>query len=258
MHKEHMIKTDIQNNIAAITLNRPDIHNAFDDKMIAELSETLDKLAAQDDLVAVILCGAGKSFSAGADLNWMKKAASYSEEENRTDAMALAKMLYKLDTLPQTTIACVQGTAMGGGLGLVACCDIVIADVNTTFALSEVKLGLIPATISPYVLRAIGLRHARRFFQTGERFKGAKAYDIGLVHEITETPEDMDKTLQAFLSELQKNGPHAMRQSKALCLDYSGHPVTTDILKDTADRIAKARSTQEAKDRLETFLNKGK
>ena len=164
--------------IARITLNRPEVHNAFDEVMIAELRDIFQTLEEDNHCRAVVLTGAGKSFSAGADLGWMKRAADFSHSQNMSDAENLASMLNAFYSLNKLTIACVRGAALGGGLGLICCCDLVIADVTTTFALSEVKIGLIPATISPYVLAAMGGRNARRYFQTGERFKGQRAYDL--------------------------------------------------------------------------------
>ncbi|NOZ67642.1 MAG: gamma-carboxygeranoyl-CoA hydratase [Alphaproteobacteria bacterium] len=244
--------------IAFVTLNRPEVHNAFDEHMISRLSEVFQTLEADKHCRAVVLRGAGKSFSAGADLNWMARAADFSHNENLADAEHLAIMLSDLYSLNKLTIACVQGAAMGGGLGLVACCDLVIADVNTTFALSEVKIGLIPATISPYVLSAIGARHARRYFQTGERFKGQRAYDMGLVHELTTTEEEMATQLQAMLDHVRANGPLAMREAKRLILDYGGRAITPDIMEDSAERIAAIRARAEAKEGLAAFLEKRK
>lgn len=245
----------IENDVATVTMNRPEVHNAFDETVIAALAQTFDNLAARNDIRAVVLKGAGKSFSAGADLNWMKRASSFTEEENKSDALALAGMLNKLNTLPQTTIACAQGAAMGGGLGLVSCCDIVIAAPEAVFALSEVKLGLIPATIGPYVIRAIGERQARRFFQTGERFSAQKAYEIGLVHELAAN-ENIDDILLRILSETGKNGTHAMHEAKCLCFDLAGSNITPETMNDTAARIAKIRTGPEAQSRLKAFLEK--
>lgn len=244
--------------VATITLNRPDTHNAFDEHMIAALCGKLDALSIESDIYAVVLRGNGKSFSAGADLNWMKRAAGFSEVQNKADALVLADMLNRLATLPLVTIACVQGAAMGGGMGLVSCCDIVIADKDALFALSEVKLGLIPATIAPYVLRALGERHSRRYFQSGERFNGQRAYDIGFVHEVTSGADDMEARLQTLLKSLAANGPQAMRNSKKLCLDFVGQPITVDVRDDTAARIARIRAGGEAQEGLNAFLEKRK
>lgn len=255
---ENIVLMDVQNGVATITLNRPDTHNAFDEHVIAALSGKLDVLRLEKDVHAVVLRGAGKSFSAGADLNWMKRAAGFTETQNKADALVLAGMLNKLYTLPIVTIACVQGAAMGGGLGLASCCDIVIADKDALFALSEVKLGLIPATIAPYVLRAIGERQARRYFQTGERFSGARAYEIGLVHELADGSDDIEVKLQAILKLLAANGPQAMKDAKKLCHDLAGQPMTPELMDDTASRIARTRAGGEAKEGLSAFLEKRK
>lgn len=244
--------------LATVILNRPDVHNAFDENIISGLSGIFADLEKRDDIRVVVLRGAGPSFSAGADLNWMKRAANFTEQQNKADALALASMLRALHRLPQVTIACVHGAAMGGGLGLVACCDIVIADRDSVFALSEVKLGLIPATIAPYVLRAMGERHARRYFQTGERFNSTRAAEIGFIHEVTTGVEDMEARLQSILTVLSTNGPLAMRAAKSLCLDLAGKDVTTDVINDTAGRIAKTRSGAEAKEGIAAFLDKRK
>jgi len=253
-----IVLLETKEGVATVTLNRPDVHNAFDEHMIARLSAIWDELAGREDVRVVVLKGRGKSFSAGADLNWMKRAALYSVDQNREDALKLARMLHRLYTLPQVTIACVFGAAMGGGMGLVSCCDIVIADKEAVFALSEVRLGLIPATIAPYVLRAMGGRQARRYVQTGERFNGAKAYEIGFIHECAERPEDVEYLLHKVLLEIEKNGPHAMRAAKRLCLDFEGRDVTADVLDDTAGRIASIRSGDEAREGLSAFLDKRK
>ena len=253
-----LVLMDVEDGVVTITLNRPESHNAFDEHVIAGLSGKLDTLYVEKDVRVVFLRGAGKSFSAGADLGWMQRAAGFTEQQNKADALALAAMLSKLNTLPQVTIACVQGAAMGGGLGLVACCDIVIAREDASFALSEVKLGLIPATIAPYVLRAMGERQARRYFQTGERFKGDRAFELGLVHEVAHSDAEMEAKAQTFIDLLKTNGPAAMKAAKALCLDLSGKPVTPELMDDTATRIARTRAGAEAKEGLAAFLEKRK
>ncbi len=253
-----IVLMDVADGVATITLNRPDTHNAFDEHVIAALSGKLDVLRLEKDVHVIVLRGAGKSFSAGADLNWMKRAAGFTEEQNKADALLLAAMLNKLYTLPMVTVACVQGAAMGGGLGLVSCCDIVIADKEALFALSEVKLGLIPATIAPYVLRALGERHSRRYFQSGERFNGQRAYDIGFVHEVASGADDMEARLQTLLKSLTANGPNAMKDAKKLCLDLAGQPITPALMDDTATRIARTRAGGEAKEGLSAFLEKRK
>lgn len=255
MSKHVIVETE--KGIARVTLNRGEVHNAFNQDMIADLHEAFIKLAVADDVNIVVLTGAGKSFSAGADMNWMKEAATYSEEENFQDALALANMLKSLYELPQLTIAAVHGAAMGGGMGLVSCCDFVIAAEDTKFALSEVKLGLIPATIAPYVMRAIGKRQARRYFQTAEFISAAHALNIGLIHEVVENAEAVSAKLEEKLALIAKNGPEAMRAAKALVDDISGAGVIADTeLYDTAIRIAKIRAGEEAQEGLSAFLEK--
>jgi methylglutaconyl-CoA hydratase len=253
-----VVVLNVDSGVASVTLNRGAVHNAFDEAMIARLSEVFDELSERDDVIVVVLRGAGKSFSAGADLNWMKRAATFSQEQNKADALALAGMLDKLNRLSKLTIACVQGAAMGGGMGLVCCCDLVIADNTAKFALAEVKLGLIPATISPYVLAAIGVRQSRRYFQTGERFGVEQAHKIGLVHIAAESQEDMSTQLQHILKEVQANGPKAVAAAKKLCLDFSGEAINAELIKDSANRVAVVRAGDEAKEGLSAFLEKRK
>lgn len=253
-----VVLTHVEKGVATLTINRPEAHNAFDEHVIAALSGKLDALLIERDVHTLVLRGTGKSFSAGADLNWMKRAANFTDQQNKGDALALAAMLNKLATLPKTTIACVQGVAMGGGLGLVACCDIVIAQVDTLFSLSEVKLGLIPATIAPYVLRAIGERQCRRYFQTAERFNGETARAIGLVHEVVANEGEMESKLAKVLESLCANAPHAKAEAKKLCLDLAGKPLDQAMMNDTATRIAQTRAGGEAKEGLNAFLEKRK
>jgi methylglutaconyl-CoA hydratase len=255
---EQTLKIEMEPGVATVVLNRPDARNAFDEQMIADLDAAFADLGTRADVKAVVLRGAGKSFSAGADLNWMQRAAGYSEAQNKADAETLAAMLNRLYTLPKLTVACVQGAAMGGGLGLVACCDVVLAEFDAIFSLSEVKLGLIPATIAPYVLRAMGERHFRRFAQTGERFDGRKAYDIGLAHEIAERPDEIEFLLHTLLEQVKGNGPAAMAASKRLALDLTFRPIDAALMTDTAQRIAQTRAGAEAKEGLAAFMEKRK
>ncbi len=248
----------IEDKVAFVTLNRPERHNAFDEHMIAELSDLWDDLAGRDDLVAVIVRGAGKSFCAGADLDWMKRAAGFSPAQNHADAQALSAMLYKFYSLPKLTIAYVYGAALGGGMGLACCADIVVADETASFGLSEVRLGLVPATISPYVVRAIGVRQSRRYFQTGERIDGLRAYRIGLVHDYAERPEDGEYLVQKIVREARLNGPQAMAAAKKLALDVAERPLDDALRRETAELIATIRSGDEAREGLDAFLNKRK
>jgi len=241
--------------VATVTLNRPDIHNAFDETLIADLTKTFEAVGTDSKVRVVVLAGAGKSFSAGADIKWMRRMAEYSRAENVRDAEALANMLRTLNDIPKPTLAVVQGAAIGGGVGLVACCDIAIAAEDAVFSLSEVRLGLIPATIGPYVLAAIGARQARRYFLTAERFSAKDALRIGLVHEVVlaaELPEARARQVDGLL----KNGPRAMGEAKALIRDVAGRPIEHGLIKETAERIANIRASEEGKEGLSAFLEK--
>ena len=203
----------------------------------------------------VVLTGAGRSFSAGADLNWMRRTASYGEAENLADARALAKLMQTLNELPKPTIARVNGAALGGGTGLVACCDIVVASAQATFGTTEVRLGLIPSVIGPYVLAAIGPRQARRLMLTGERISAAEAARLGLVHEVV-PPEQLDGAIERIAGELLKNGPAALAAAKRLIRDLGGRPIDAPLIDDTAQRIASLRATGEAREGVGAFLDK--
>ena len=243
--------------VATVTLNRPEKHNAFDDAMIAELSTAFNALASREDVPVVVLASGGKSFSAGADLGWMQRMAEYDYDDNHRDAQALAEMLRALATLPQPTIARVQGAAYGGAVGLVSCCDMAIASAAASFCLSEVKIGLIPATISPYVIRAMGERAARRYFTTAERFDASEARRIGLVSEVT-AAESLDEAIESLVSTLLQNGPLAVRASKALVVDFAGREITPAVIEDSCGRIARIRVSEEGQEGLAAFLNKRK
>ena len=240
---------------ARITLNRPEIHNAFDDRLIAELTAALAALAHDDAVRVVVLTGSGKSFSAGADLNWMRRTSTYGEAENLADARALAKLMATLNELPKPTIARVNGAALGGGTGLVACCDIVVASSHAMFGTTEVRLGLIPAVIGPYVVAAIGVRQARRLMLTGERIGAGEAARIGLVHEIV-AADELDAATATVLDDLLKGGPHALAAAKRLVHDLAGRPIEPELIDDTARRIAALRATAEAREGVAAFLEK--
>jgi len=241
--------------VATVTLNNPEKHNAFDDDIIKQLTDIFNNISQRDDISIMVLASNGKSFSAGADLGWMKRMAGYSYEDNLKDANALAQMLKALNFLPQTTIAKVQGAAFGGAVGLASCCDIVIASRNASFCLSEVKLGLIPATISPYVVDAIGLKASRRYFQTAERFFADKAQLLGLVDEIVE-PESLSESVSAMISTLLANGNQARRQAKKLAQDVAFQAINESLLKDTSKRIAAIRVSDEGQEGLTAFFEK--
>jgi methylglutaconyl-CoA hydratase len=244
-----------RNAVAMVALARPDVHNAFNATLIAELTRELSALDADDSVRAVILLGHGRNFCAGADLNWMKKMAAYGHAENVADAMALATMLATLAAMGKPTVARVHGAAFGGGVGLVAACDIAIAAHDATFSLSEAKLGLIPATISPYLIEAIGARQARRYFLTGERFTAAEAFRIGLVHDIVPADE-LDARINELLGALLLAGPKAQAAAKALIRAVAHQPIDARIAADTAERIAVARASAEGKEGVAAFLDK--
>lgn len=252
-----LVNTDAQG-VATITLNRPEIRNAFNEVMIAELDAAFDALGKDPKVRLVILTGAGSAFSAGADLNWMKKMAGYSEVENQADARKLATMLDRLDRMPKPTMALVNGPAMGGAVGLVSCCDIAVARESARFALSEVRLGLIPATISPYVVRAIGVRYARRYFVTGELIDSQMAKKIGLVHHFVADDTDLRAKSMHFVQDILKGGPEAIAHAKDLIFAVAGHDITPDLLDDTASRIAERRVSAEGQEGLSAFLEKRK
>ena len=241
--------------IATVTLNNPDKHNAFDDGIIKQLTDIFNNISKRDDISIMVLASNGKSFSAGADLGWMKRMASYSYEDNLKDANALAQMLKALNFLPQTTIAKIQGAAFGGAVGLASCCDIVIASTKASFCLSEVKLGLIPATISPYVVDVIGLKASRRYFQTAERFFSDKAQQLGLVDEIVE-PDNLADEVSSMIAKLLANGSQARRQAKKLSQDVAFQTIDEALLTDTSERIAAIRVSSEGQEGLSAFFEK--
>ena len=243
------------NAIARVWLNRPELRNAFNDATIAELTHAFHTLGADASVRVIVLGGHGKAFSAGGDLNWMRAMADYTWGENHADAGRLAELFRAIAHCPAPVIARVQGDAYGGGVGLTAAADIAVASSNAGFCLSEVKLGLVPATISPYVIRAIGERAARRYFTTAERFDAARAQQIGLVHEVT-TPEALDDTVNAIANAIVANGPQAVRASKQLVADVAGVPNTPELRDQTARLIADVRASDEGKAGLQAFLNK--
>jgi len=251
-----------ENRVARVTLNRPDVHNAFDDGLIADLTAALVRIDADAAIRAVVLTGAGASFSAGADLNWMRAMAAASEEDNRADAVRLARLMRTLNFLSKPTIARVNGAAYGGGVGLVACCDFAIAADTAKFGLTEARLGLIPAVISPYVTAAIGSRHARRLFVTAEIFGAAEAMRIGLVHHVV-AAEQLDATVDSTLELLAKGGPIAQGEAKRLALRSGGATGHSAQLVDAenvdienAALIARLRVSAEGQEGLSAFLGK--
>lgn len=243
-----------ENGVATVTLNRPDVHNAFNDVVIALLTDCFETVAADDAVRVMVLRSEGKSFSAGADLNWMKAAVNNTTEENEADAAKLAGLFHRLDTMPMPTVARVQGSAFAGGLGLVVCCDVAIGVKAAKFAVTEVKLGLIPAVISPYLTQAIGAGEARRFFHTAELFDAEEARRIGLLHEAVE-PEALDPTVDGVVHAILGNAPEANRACKELIRGL-GSGVTDDLRTDTGRRIAAIRATDEAQEGIGAFFDK--
>ena len=242
---------------ATVTLNRPDVHNAFDDKLIALLTRELDALDRNPTVGVVVLAAAGKSFCAGADLKWMRRMAEYSEAENQADAEALAALMKTLNRLSKPTVAEVQGAAYGGGVGLICCCDIAIASEAAQFTISEVKLGLIPSVISPYVIAVIGERQARRYALGAETFDAIEAKRIGLVHEVT-AAEDLQATVDAMVEALLANGPAAMAETKDQIAGVANRPVDDRLIAAAAARIARIRVSDEGCEGVAAFLEKRK
>lgn len=252
------ILTEIDAGVGIVTLNRPERHNAFDDAMIAELADAMEGMANTDDVRLVVISSTGKSFCAGADLHWMQRAAGYSLEENQRDAGELAEMLLRVSECPKPVIARVQGPAYGGGVGLVAACDMAVATFETRFALTEVKLGLIPAVISPHVIAAIGERYARRYMLTAEAFSAAEAYRIGLIHEMVADEASLDEAVGEWVEALLKNGPQALSECKALIRSVANRPLGPKVIDYTVERIAHLRVSPEGQEGLSAFLQKRK
>ena len=243
--------------VAQVTLNNPDKHNAFDDQMIIELTNAFNALAANANVRIMLLKSEGKSFSAGADLEWMKRMASYSYQQNLNDARALAAMLKALHQMPIPTITRVQGAAFGGAVGLISCCDIAVASSKASFALSEVKIGLVPSTISPYVIAAIGERHAKRYFMTAERFDTNTALQISLVHEAVEE-QFLDDKVEQLITAILSNGPEAVVAAKQLVFAVSGKAIDSSLIEHTCEVIAGIRVSAQGQEGLSAFLDKQK
>jgi methylglutaconyl-CoA hydratase len=244
--------------LSTVWLNRPERHNAFDQSVIAELQHCLEQLAQQPQVRAVVLAARGASFCAGADLAWMQRQADAVYQDNLEDARSLARLLRTLALMPQPTVARVQGVALGGGLGLIAACDMAIASSDARFGTTEVRLGLTPSTIAPYVIEAIGARAARRYFQTGERFDAPEALRLGLIHEYCDA-EALDRQLAALLAALQQGAPLAQAHSKRLIADLQGrNPTDAALLEHTAESIAQVRAGQEARAGIAAFFARRK
>lgn len=250
------VLTEIDGPLAIITLNRPEKHNAFDDTFIAELTHHLEAVNLRLDVRVVVISASGKSFSAGADLNWMKRVAAYSHADNERDAMGLAKLMKTLHGMVKPTIARVHGPAFGGGVGLVACCDMAVGTHDAAFCLSEVKLGLIPAVISPYVIVAIGQRAARRYFLTAERFDAGEAFRLGLLTDITNSEDELDEKIERLINALLVAGPESIHEAKQLIGAVANRAIDDTLIADTAARIARVRVSAEGQEGLRAFLAK--
>ncbi len=252
---ERTLEVEQSDVVARVWMSRPAVHNALNQAMIDDLAETFLSLGEDPEVRVIVLSGRGKSFCAGADIDYMKQQGEAPREVNLPNARGLAEMFRIVAVSPKPTIARVNGAVMGGGLGLVAACDIAVASNTAFFAASEIRLGLIPSTIAPYVLRAIGQRQARRLFQTGERIDAAQAQRIGLVHEIAE-PDQLDSKIQSILDNLLAGAPDAQTAAKSLIEDIAGRPITRDLIEETSVRIADIRSEPEAVEGLSAFLEK--
>lgn len=252
---ERALEIERVGSVAWVWLSRPEVHNAFDAELIRELTEAFQALEGEAAVRVIVLAGRGRSFSAGAQVEWMKQQGAASVEENAADARRLAALFQTIAESSKPTIARVHGAALGGGVGLVSVCDIAVGTSNAVFATTEVRLGLIPATIGPYVLRAIGERQARRFFQTGERFDAKTAERIGLLHEVVD-PEQLDRRLHEITHALLAGAPKAEMEAKELIQAIANRPVTEELIEDTAQRIARRRADPEAAEGLSAFLEK--
>ncbi len=241
--------------VATIWMNRPEVFNAFNEQLIADLGQACAELDVDASVRVVVLAGRGRHFSAGADLKWMQRASAHGEAENLNDARRFARMLRALSEMSKPTIARIQGAALGGGTGLAAACDMAVASSDAVFSTSEVKFGIIPAVISPYVLRAIGPRQSLRYFQTAERISAEKALTIGLINEVTPL-EALDATLAKLVEALIGGAPQAQKAAKQLITAVSGRPIDDTVLEETAQRIARQRATDEAKNGIASFLEK--
>ena len=246
---------NVEQHIATVTLNRPQIRNAFNDEMIAELTHAFKTLGNDEQVRVIVLAAAGKAFCAGADLNWMRAMADYSYDENLADADKLAQMLKTIYECPKSTIAAVQGDVYAGGMGLVAVCDVAIAVRIANFCLSEVRLGLAPATISPYVIRALGARASQRYFLSAEVFDSKKARQLGFIHERV-SEESLDDAVAEFCAKVVKNSPEAVKTCKRLLHEVAGAPITDELIADTVKGIADIRSSEQGKEGVQAFLQK--
>lgn len=253
--KYKTLLVEIKHRIGLVWMNRPKLHNAFDETMISELSGAMHALNDDPAVRAVVLAGTGSSFCAGGDLKWMQRMAGGSGKQNLADAMNFATLLHTIDTLKKPTVARVHGSTLAGGVGLIAACDMAVAAYEAEFCLSEVRLGLIPSTIAPYVIRAMGAGMARRYFLSAEPFTAAEAYRIGLVSDIA-PPDELDARINELLGQLILGGPAAQALSKEWVRAVAGVPITPDLIKDSATRLAAARASEEGREGIRSFLEK--
>jgi methylglutaconyl-CoA hydratase len=251
------LKISISHRVGVVWMTRAEVRNAFNETTIAELTETFRTLGADPDVRAIVLAAEGPAFCAGADLDWMRRMAQYSRDENRADALKLATMLRTIHECPKPVIARIHGPAFAGGVGLVAACDIAVASINAEFCLTETKLGLIPATIAPYVLRAMGANQARRYFLTAEKFDASEAFRIGLVHDIVPL-EELDGTINRLLGTLMLTSAEAVTEAKRLVRDLAFRPIDDGLVADTAERIAAIRQSVDGREGIASFLEKRK
>lgn len=257
MNNYKSLLLDIKEHVATVTLNRPEIRNAFNDETISELNSVFSDLGKDDQVRVIVLAAAGKAFCAGADLNWMRAMADYSYEENLADANKLAQMLKTIYECPKPTIAAIQGDVYAGGMGLVAVCDVAIAVKIANFCLSEVRLGLAPATISPYVIRALGARASQRYFLSAEVFDSEKAWQLGFIHERV-SEEALEDTVTALAAKMVNNSPEALKTCKTLLHEVAGAAITSELIADTVKGIADIRASAQGKEGVQAFLQKRK
>jgi methylglutaconyl-CoA hydratase len=251
------LKIEVAQLVGSITLNRPDVRNAFNDEVIAEITQAFAALGAREDVRCIVLAADGSAFCAGADLNWMRRMADFSREENLADAAKLAEMLRVIYECPKPTVARVQGDVVAGGMGLVACCDVAVSVETAGYCLSEVKLGLIPATISPYVIRAMGARAAHRYFLTAERFSAQEALRLGFVHEVVGA-DQLDAKINDITQALVKNSPNAVKVCKKLVHHVAFAEMSQPLIEKTVEGIADIRSSAEGREGVSAFLGKRK
>ena len=251
------LKIEVAQLVGRITLSRPDVRNAFNDEVIAELTQAFTEMGLRDDVRCIMLAAEGSAFCAGADLNWMRRMADFSREENLADAAKLAEMLRVIYECPKPTVARVQGDVYAGGMGLIACCDIAVGVESAGFCLSEVKLGLIPATISPYVIRALGARASHRYFLTAERFSAQEALRLGFVHDVV-SADLLDEKVSEITQAIVKNSPNAVKVCKKLVQDVAGEDISQPLIAKTVQSIADIRSSAEGREGVSAFLGKRK